>query len=116
MKNTYTRKQRKEIYLKAAATVFEADLKSSLSEGRIPPEAYNRYACHAMARATGLNWRMVDNHLLFPELIAFKNHYYASHEWLSGSKFDGPATKDGNEFRQLVLLFAAELCNDTDFK
>jgi hypothetical protein len=117
MKNTYTREQRRKIYLNAAGLVSGADIRIDLSKRVGSDSAYDRYVCHAVAHVASLDKDQVDDKDMFPELLAFKDpngRYLAT--WL-GHENDGfgPESTEGNQLRQLILLFAAELCDDLNF-
>ena len=116
----YTRKQRKEIYLKAFELVRTADLTHhNLSLNK---KELQRYACHAISQATNdkIDFEVIEEH--FPEISIFRNRDFIGSTWLSDYDYQThrnilkPCEIDGNELRQLILLFAAELCDDIDLE
>jgi hypothetical protein len=105
--------QRKAIYLDALELLTGAH-KSFQND-------YNRYACHAIQSA-GFRDHLDVNESTFPEICAFAHcGIHAETAWLTERNDLGAttgmysSTDEGNEFRQLVLIFAAELCDDRDF-
>jgi hypothetical protein len=101
----YTREKRKRIYADALLIVSEADY-----------DRFGRgcFVCQALESASDDIWTHVPDD--FPEAYAFR-YPGEPHVWLcDGSDETQPDTREGNEFRQLVLIFAAELCGDEDFQ
>jgi hypothetical protein len=101
----YNREQRKSIYADALEILSGADY-----------DRFGRgcFACQALESASDDIWTHVPDD--FPEAYAFR-YKKETHVWLSdGSDETQPDTREGNEFRQLVLIFAAELCDDKDFQ
>jgi hypothetical protein len=111
----YSKKQRKGIYLEALEILANADItESELTTER---QVMAQFACHAISQACGVNTDDVPHE--FPEVYAFKNPEYGGGVWLR--EFSDPEcycesnTVTGNKFRQLVLIFAVELCDDIEF-
>jgi hypothetical protein len=109
------RKQRRDIYLEAAGLVAGSKywINTDYTDDTRPD--YMRYACHAIEAASGvLEGTVCDN---FPEILMFSStETRACGVWLTdhGDK-ECPCTpnsKEGNELRQLALLFAAAMCED----
>jgi hypothetical protein len=114
----FTREERKRIYQDAAQLVADADYSSIFTYAdEIKLNMYARFACHAIAQSCDINFDSVVNE--FPEIYAFKSESYPGGKWLSehveGEEFLLPESDEGNELRQLTLIFAAELCGDEDF-
>jgi hypothetical protein len=100
----YNREQRKSIYADALEILSRVD-------ARLGSE---RLACCALKMACRDEWIHVSYD--FPEVFAFKNPA-ANFVWLSDEDDDtDPESKAGNELRQLVLIFAIELCDDQQFQ
>jgi hypothetical protein len=115
----YTGEERKQIYLDALELLAEADIRHTWSFNNT---GFARYACHAISQATKKAKRPTKPSTVerfFPEAYAFRSNEYNGSTWLSeivgGSVRFTPGSKDGNELRQLVLIFAAELCDDPEF-
>jgi hypothetical protein len=114
----FTKEQRKLIYLKALELVAGADIHGLT----ITKRHTARYVCHAVGQAAGIVYTDVTEH--FPEAYAFRNPDLGRYDvWLSDGEDNDdtgydtdPETGSGNKLRQLVLIFAAELCGDPDFQ
>jgi hypothetical protein len=111
----YTKKQRKQIYLDALEILAGAHLLEQ-------QYAAHRYACKAISVACGCDGTLNIGEHNFPEISAFACcEIDQTRPWLTEhDSNDRPIglhsyNSDGNEFRQLVLIFAAELCDDKDF-
>lgn len=111
----YNKKKRKEIYLKALEIVAAADY----NPDRLFEIDYTRYVCYAIEKVSGVSHYEVAEQ--FPEVYEFRSdsdNSDAAAVWLTDHTDSDysckPNTIEGNELRQLVLIFAAELCDDNN--
>jgi hypothetical protein len=116
------RKKRRDIYLEAAGLVADSKYWINTDHSRLcnplgdrRPD-YMMYACHAIQAASSvLDGTVCDN---FPEAFAFRSTDSPTDTdvWLTDyGDAECPCTpnsKEGNDLRQLVLLFAAAMCED----
>jgi len=103
MDNTYTKKQRKAIYIKAFKIQYTPHL---IKEERI------NYVCHSVAKAASgdiCNYSSIVNEDAFPELFMFRDHDDVS-AWLSHD-YMYKRGADEHETKLIVLLLCAEMCS-----
>jgi hypothetical protein len=111
---------RKRIYLAALDLLASSDFLTGNVETRAQ---YDRYVCHAVKHAVRQELGAAIDHEtvrdLFPEAYAFRTGHSTSlwlSEYKNGAFTMNPYTEEGNQLRQTVLAFAAELCDDRDFQ
>jgi hypothetical protein len=110
--------ERKGIYLAAQAHLAETDF--GRSNTFVPLGDFHMYyACCAIAHVSHV--MLCDVERLFPELLAFHSGKTdGTSAWLS--EFDDGVvhfraeSREGNDLRQIALIFAAELCDDKEFQ
>jgi hypothetical protein len=107
----YTARQRKKIYLGALEILAEAGERMLDTQSL---EASARFICCAISQVLGTDDVAVYEE--FPEVYIFRCYERFNIFWLSDDNYCYSNTQTGNEFRQLVLLFAVELCDDVDFQ
>lgn len=121
----YTRRQRKRIYLDALELLAEADFTNYIPSTK---RQNARYVCKAISQATGGEISHDEVPDEFPEIYAFRSiEGCPDWAWLSELVINHTTrhaieeagasvrTAEGNQLRQLALIFAAELCDDPDF-
>jgi hypothetical protein len=109
----FTREERKQIYLHALELLSRAEYSAPCPD---TAEGYARYVCHAISQSSCVRFDHVWRH--FPEVYIFRSTENYGPLWMydPGSRSCDPKTEEGNQLRQLALIFAAELCDDDSFQ